>query len=52
MGAPVHAAKGVLYSAASFEDQRRKSIETALHYLRDGVVRNCVNTAFLKRNEA
>jgi phosphoglycerate dehydrogenase-like enzyme len=39
------------YSAASFEDQRRKSIETALDYLRDGVVRNCVNAEFLKRNE-
>jgi phosphoglycerate dehydrogenase-like enzyme len=39
------------YSAASFEDQRRKSIETALHYLRDGIVRNCVNAEYLKRNE-
>jgi lactate dehydrogenase-like 2-hydroxyacid dehydrogenase len=39
------------YSAAAFEDQRRKSIETALLYLRDGIVRNCVNAEYLKRNE-
>ena len=34
-----------------FADQRRKSIETAVLYLRDGIVRNCVNAEFLKRNE-
>jgi D-3-phosphoglycerate dehydrogenase/C-terminal binding protein len=39
------------FSAASFEDQRRKSIETALDYLRDGTVRNCVNPDALKRNQ-
>lgn len=40
------------YCAASFEDQRRKSIETALHYLRDGVLRNCVNEQHLDRPNA
>ncbi|MBV9522648.1 MAG: C-terminal binding protein [Alphaproteobacteria bacterium] len=39
------------YSAASFVDQRRKSIETAWRYLREGVLLNCVNTASLRRNE-
>ncbi|HZS82670.1 MAG TPA: C-terminal binding protein [Stellaceae bacterium] len=39
------------YSAASFADQRRKSIETALRYLRDGILVNCVNAEFLRRNE-
>ena len=39
------------YSAAAFADQRRKSIETALDYLRQGIVRNCVNAEFLRRNE-
>ena len=39
------------YSEASFEDQRRKSIETAVQYLRDGLLRNCVNAQYLKRNE-
>jgi phosphoglycerate dehydrogenase-like enzyme len=39
------------YSTASFVDQRRKSIETALQYLRDGILVNCVNAALLRRNE-
>jgi lactate dehydrogenase-like 2-hydroxyacid dehydrogenase len=39
------------YSAASFIDQRRKSVMTALRYLRDGTLLNCVNAEFLRRNE-
>ena len=39
------------YSAASFVDQRQKSVMTALRYLRDGTLLNCVNTEFLRRNE-
>jgi phosphoglycerate dehydrogenase-like enzyme len=37
------------YSAASLIDQRRKSLATALAYLRSGVLRNCVNLAYLER---
>jgi D-3-phosphoglycerate dehydrogenase/C-terminal binding protein len=36
------------YSPASFADQRRKAVETAMRYVRDGVLVNCVNTKFLK----
>lgn len=39
------------YSAASFVDQRQKSVMTALRYLRDGTLLNCVNAEFLHRNE-
>jgi lactate dehydrogenase-like 2-hydroxyacid dehydrogenase len=39
------------YSAASFIDQRQKSVMTAVRYLRDGILMNCVNTEFLRRNE-
>jgi len=39
------------YSAASFVDQRQKSVMTAIHYLRDGTLLNCVNSQFLRRNE-
>ncbi len=39
------------YSAASFVDQRQKSVSTALRYLRDGTLMNCVNTEFLRRND-
>ncbi len=39
------------YSAASFVDQREKSVMTALRYLRDGTLVNCVNAEFLRRNE-
>jgi phosphoglycerate dehydrogenase-like enzyme len=39
------------YSAASLADQRRKSIETAIRFLRDGILVNCVNANFLRRNE-
>jgi lactate dehydrogenase-like 2-hydroxyacid dehydrogenase len=39
------------YSAASFVDQRQKSVMTAVRYLRDGILLNCVNTEFLRRNE-
>lgn len=37
------------YSAAGFADLRRKSIETAIAYLRSGELRNCVNLEYLKR---
>jgi len=36
------------YSAAAFEDMRRKSMETAMLFLRDGKLQNCVNSAWLK----
>ena len=37
------------YSAAGFEDMRRKATETALAYLKDGRLKNCVNTEFLPK---
>jgi len=37
------------YSPDSFVDLRRKAIETAWHYLRDGKLANCVNAEYLKR---
>lgn len=37
------------YSPDSLVDLRRKAIETAYHYLRDGTLANCVNAEFLKR---
>ncbi len=36
------------YSPPSMVDQRRKAIETALYYLRDGKLANCGNAEFLK----
>jgi phosphoglycerate dehydrogenase-like enzyme len=36
------------YSPDSFVDLRRKAIETAWYYLRDGKLTNCVNAEFLK----
>lgn len=36
------------YSPDSFIDLRRKSMETAYFYLRDGKLANCVNAEFLK----
>jgi phosphoglycerate dehydrogenase-like enzyme len=36
------------YSAAGFADLRRKSMETAAAFLRDGTLRNCVNREYLK----
>jgi len=36
------------YSPDSFVDLRKKAIETAFHYLRDGKLANCVNAEFLK----
>jgi hypothetical protein len=36
------------YSPDSFEDLRRKAMETAYYYLRDGTLENCVNAEFLK----
>lgn len=35
------------YSAASFQDLRRKSAETARDFLNEGMLRNCVNEAYL-----
>jgi phosphoglycerate dehydrogenase-like enzyme len=37
------------YSPASFSDQRRKAIETAMRYIRAGVLANCVNRQFLTK---
>jgi lactate dehydrogenase-like 2-hydroxyacid dehydrogenase len=37
------------YSPDSLVDLRRKAIETAYHYLRDGKLVNCVNAEYLKR---
>ncbi len=37
------------FSPDSFLDLRRKAIETAYYYLRDGKLANCVNAEFLKR---
>ncbi len=39
------------YSAASFEDMRRKAMETAMLYLREGTLQNCVNEAWLKEKK-
>ena len=36
------------YSPDSFVDLRRKAIETAYFYLRDGTLQNCVNAGYLK----
>ena len=36
------------FSPDSFVDLRRKAIETAIDYLRDGKLANCVNSEFLK----
>ena len=37
------------YSPDSLLDLRRKSIETAYRYLRDGILANCVNADYLKK---
>ena len=37
------------YSPDSLTDLRRKAIETAYHYLRDGTLANCVNAQYLKK---
>ncbi len=37
------------YSANSLADLRRKAIETAFYYLRDGTLANCVNAEYLKK---
>lgn len=37
------------YSPNSLADLRRKAIETANYYLRDGTLANCVNAEYLKR---
>jgi D-3-phosphoglycerate dehydrogenase/C-terminal binding protein len=39
------------YSEAGLADLRRKSIETALAYLRRGELRNCVNMGYLTRRQ-
>ena len=36
------------FSPDAFADLRRKAIETAYYYLRDGTLANCVNAEFLK----
>ena len=36
------------YSPDALADMRRKSIETAYYYLRDGRLENCVNAEYLK----
>lgn len=40
---------GAFYSPDSLVDLRRKAIETAYYYLRDGTLANCVNAEYLKR---
>ena len=37
------------YSPDSLVDLRRKAIETAYDYLKDGTLANCVNAEFLKK---
>ena len=37
------------YSPNSLADLRRKAIETAFFYLRDGTLANCVNAEYLKK---
>jgi phosphoglycerate dehydrogenase-like enzyme len=40
------------YSAEGLVDIRRKSMATAVAFLRDGILRNCVNTAYFKGAQA
>ena len=40
------------YSPDAFVDLRRKAVETAYHYLRDGKLANCVNAEYLKQPRA
>jgi phosphoglycerate dehydrogenase-like enzyme len=40
---------GGFYSPDAFVDLRRKAIETAYYYLRDGKLTNCVNAEYLKK---
>ena len=40
------------YSPDAFVDLRRKAIETAYDYLRDGTLANCVNAEYLKHRRA
>ena len=37
------------YSPDSLVDLRRKAIETAFFYLRDGTLANCVNAEYLQK---
>jgi phosphoglycerate dehydrogenase-like enzyme len=37
------------YSPDSYVDQRTKGVQTALNYLRDGTIVNCVNAEFLSK---
>jgi phosphoglycerate dehydrogenase-like enzyme len=39
------------FSAAAFEDMRRKSLETAMLYLREGRLQNCVNRRWLQQRD-
>ncbi len=38
------------YTAPAFADMRRKAMEVVLHYLRDGRLTNCCNSAVLRRS--
>jgi phosphoglycerate dehydrogenase-like enzyme len=40
------------YSPDSFVDLRRKAVETACYYLREGKLANCVNAEYLKQRRA
>jgi phosphoglycerate dehydrogenase-like enzyme len=40
------------YSPDAFVDLRRKALETAYYYLRDGKLANCVNAEYLKHRRA
>jgi lactate dehydrogenase-like 2-hydroxyacid dehydrogenase len=49
-GRLILAPHAAFYSADAFADMRRLSMETAIRYLREGVLQNCVNLSWLKRN--
>lgn len=49
-GRLILAPHAAFYSADAFADMRRLSMETAIRYLRDGTLQNCVNLPWLKRN--
>lgn len=40
------------YSPDALADMRRKAVETAYYYLRDGKLENCVNAQYLKQRRA
>jgi lactate dehydrogenase-like 2-hydroxyacid dehydrogenase len=49
-GRLILAPHAAFYSADAFADMRRLSMETAIRYLREGTLQNCVNLPWLKRN--